>query len=182
MFNQFWGCLQTVPSRGICKNFSVCYLTTKMSVAFLCHTLPAMMDRNLCQNKYFLPAGVLLRCLSQWWKVWLIHHEVSHSRCWVCLDARYEGGVKEMWARDRSTSNPGVNEIISSWLDTMEGGRRKGLREWLVSWRVIWNGNKIPNVWTGLRKAVINQWYQTLLKKLVNQGWRRELWFQYQMC
>lgn len=41
---QFWGCLQTVPSRGIYKNFSDCYLVTKTSVTFLCHTLPAVMD------------------------------------------------------------------------------------------------------------------------------------------
>lgn len=36
-----------------------------MSVALLRHTLPAMVDRNLrVQNKPFLPAGVLLWCLS----------------------------------------------------------------------------------------------------------------------
>lgn len=59
-----------------------------------------------------------------------------------------------MWATDRPTSTPGLHEIILRWEGYMplEDGT-EGMACDLIGY-LEWN--KVPNVWTGLGKEVID--------------------------
>lgn len=50
-----WGYLQAIPSRGIGKNLSLCFLAIKMSLALDTPSLPWWIETSKCQDKSFSP-------------------------------------------------------------------------------------------------------------------------------